>query len=166
LVGERSGVLAVLGEPVLVLPDWPTGLGKLGGRVSCRSGTIKVGPIKFPGGSGLLGFGASPEEIVMGDEFRILAEMSPDAPHPDFYSGFEFVASDGPMWQVSGVRRTLPCPPVGVTIMPGSAGLLITWPSENSRLQGAENVSGPWFDLGVESPVALAPGHPARFFRL
>jgi hypothetical protein len=159
---------AQLGEPVLVLPDWPLTIGKLGGGVSCRSGTIKLGTIRLPGGGVFgLGTGGAPgDETVIGDEFRILAELPPGSPLPDFYSGFEFVASDGVTWQVSGLQQTLACPSAAVTITSGSSGVVITWAGENFRLQGAENVAGPWFDLGVSSPVSLPLGHPARFFRL
>jgi hypothetical protein len=168
LVAERTGVWSQLGEPVLVLPEWPLSLGKLGRGVTCRSGTTRPGPIRVPGGGGLglLATKSAFEEIVLGDEFRILAELPSDAPHPDFYSSFEFLASDGPTWRVSGVERTVVCPTTAVNIVPGPGGLLITWPGENFTLQGAEKVRGPWFDLGVESPVSLLPNHPARFFRL
>jgi hypothetical protein len=163
VVAERTGMVAQLGEPVLVLPDWPLTLGKLGGRVSCRSGTVKLGTVRIPGAAGL---GALGDETVMGDEFRILAELPAGAPLPDFYSGFEFVASDGPTWQVTGLQQTLACPPAPATITRGSDGLVVSWSGENFRLQGAENVAGPWFDLGVSSPVTLPPGHFARYFRL
>jgi len=169
LVAERTGVLAALGEPVLILPDWPLTLGKLGGRVSCRSGTTKLGTIRLPGGGGGAGLfspAGAADETVVGDEFRILAELPPDAPHPDYYSQFEFEASDGPTWQVSGLQRTLACPPAAAVIATGPDGIVVTWSDGNSRLQGAESVAGPWFDLGADSPVSLAPGHPARFFRL
>ena len=52
---------------------------------------------------------------VMGDEFRILAELPPDAPLPDFYSGFEFLPNDGPTWQVSGLQRNVICPATAAT---------------------------------------------------
>jgi hypothetical protein len=168
VVAERTGVPAQLGQPLLVLPDWPVTLGKVGGRVSCRSGTIKPpGPIRLPGGGGgLLAAASGGEQVVVGDEFRVLAEMPEDALRPDFYSAFEFVASDGPTWQVSGLQRTLACAPGPVAIRRTAEGILITWSDDRFHLQGAEDVAGPWFDLGADSPVSLSTGHPARFFRL
>jgi hypothetical protein len=169
LVAERTGVSGQLSQPIFTLPDWPIGLGKLGGRVSCRSGTIKVGPIRFPGGGGgglLPADAALPGETVMGDEFRILAELPDSAPHPDYYSSFEFLASDGMDFALTGLQRTLACTPVPLAIGQTSEGLTLTWSAESFRLQGAENVTGPWYDLGVASPVSLNSTHPARFFRL
>ncbi len=166
LVAQQSGVPAQLGQPLLTLPDWPLSLGKLGQATPCRRGTIKLGGILLGGGGGLAP-GAKDAQIVMGDEFRILAELAPGAPHPDYYTGFEFIASDGPTWQVSGLQRVLACPaPTALSITPSSAGITLTWPAEAYRLQGAENVTGPWFDLPPASPVSLAPSYPARFFRL
>ena len=167
LVYSQSGVSGQLGQPVFTLPEWPSTLGKLGGRTPCRTGTVKQGTIRFPGGAGFAGFGPSPLDVtVVGDEFRIVAELADDAPRPDYYSGFEFVATEGADWGVSDLQRNLICTPVPMNLQRTADGLTIDWSGEGFRLQGAVDVTGPWFDLGAESPVSLGVNHPARFFRL
>jgi hypothetical protein len=105
---------------------------------------------------------------VIGDEFRILAEVPPGVPPPDYYyTGLDLFASDGPTWVVTNPQRILACPPTALSIAPnGNGGIEVTWPDAAFRLQGAEQVTGPWYDLGADSPVTVPPEHPARFFRL
>jgi hypothetical protein len=44
--------------------------------------------------------------------------------------------------------------------------MVIAWPVEGYRLLGAESLDGPWIDLGVASPVQMAPNAAQRYFRL
>ena len=164
VVAQRTGLTALLGQSLFTLPDWPETLGKLGGATPCRRGTFKPGIVRLPGGSSF-GFGEV-DEFIGADEFRVLAELPPGAPHPDFYSGFEFIASEGPTWRVSNVERNLICTPGPISSERSAEGLTLSWSGEGFRLEGAESVSGPWFDLGVASPVTLGPNHPGRYFRL
>lgn len=168
LVAERTGVTGQIGQPVFTLPEWPQTLGKLGGRTPCRVGTIRPGPIRLPSGGGapFLDGLAPAEEIVFGDEFRVIAEPPPEAVPPDFYSAFEFIVSEDADWGVSDLERTPACAPGGLHIARAADGVVIAWPDENYRLQGAVDVTGPWFDLGAGSPVSLGAGYAARFFRL
>jgi hypothetical protein len=169
IVHSRSGVLGQLGQPLFTLPEWPSTLGKLGGRTPCRTGTVRSGSIRFPGSSGgpPAGFGPSPlDEIIIGDEFRIVAELADDASRPDYYDGFDFVASEGADWGISDLQVIPACAPEALTITPVSDGVVITWSGDSYRLQGAESPAGPWIELGAVSPVSLSPGHSARFFRL
>lgn len=162
-VTQRAGISAQLGQALVVLDSWPLSLGKLGGRTPCRRITIKSGTIRFPGG-GLAGAGP---DTFAGDEVRILAELSDDAPRPDYYSGFEFEASEGADWGISNVQRTLACSSVPLSITHATpGGLTATWSGEGLRLQGAEKPTGPWYELGAASPAAVPPSSPARFFRL
>lgn len=161
LVAERSGVPARIGPPLLILPDWPVRLGKLGGRTPCRRGVIPPGNIVVPSIDPTV-----PPEIVFGDEFRVLAELPADAPHPAYYSSFEFVSSDGANWVVSDLHRTLACPPTSLRIDRTSDGMSLAWDCTGFLLEGAEELGGPWHELGVESPVSLHTGWPWRFFRL
>jgi len=161
LVAGRTGVAGVLGQPLLLLPTWPERLGKLGGTTPCRRGTIPPGMIMLPGSSA-----GQPPLIVAGDEFRILAEMPPGAPHPDYYSGFEFVASEDGDWGVTELQRTTICVAQPVAIAESTGNVVVTWTGATFRLQGAEQVTGPWFDLGADSPVQVPASSTARFFRL
>ena len=161
LVAGRTGVRGVLGQPVLILPTWPERLGKLGGTSPCRRGTIPLGTIMLPGDSA-----GEPPTSVDGDEFRILAELPPGAPHPDYYSGFDFIASEDGDWGVSQLTRTTICVPAPVAIVRASGGVNVTWAGQTFRLQGAERATGPWFELGVDSPLQLPASSTARFFRL
>jgi hypothetical protein len=47
-----------------------------------------------------------------------------------------------------------------------SAGINMSWQGDGFRLQGAESPSGPWYDLGVSSPVTLPANDALRVFRL
>src|SRR6185369_13544525 len=156
MVAQRSGLVGQLGQTLFTLPDWPESLSKLGGATPCRRGTIKLGTVRIPGSAGFGGFGFDePEQFVDADEFRILAELPPGAPHPDFYSAFEFISNDGPTWRVSNLTRTLICTPSPITIVRSPSTIALSWSGEGFRLEGAETVTGPWFDLGVDSPVLL-----------
>ena len=161
LVAERVGVAAELGHTLFTLPTWPEQLGKLGGPTPCRRIKIKqLGLITLPASGGL------PPQEVIGDECRVLAETPPGTPHPDCYSGFEFIATAGADWGVSNLLITPACTPVPLVVTRGPAGITATWVGDGFRLQGAVTLAGPWLDLGVGSPVTLPPNHPARYFRL
>lgn len=161
LVAGRTGVPGVLDNPLLILPTWPDRLGKLGGSTPCRRGKIPLGSIMLPGNSA-----GQPPTMVDGDEFRILAELPPGAPHPDYYSAFNFFASEDGDWGVTELTRTTICVPTPVAIARASGAVTVTWSGQNFRLQGSERVNGPWFELGTESPVQLPATSAARFFRL
>lgn len=161
LVTERISLVAELGHPLFTLPTWPEQLGKFGGATPCRRIKIKqLGLIKLPGGGGL------PPLEVMGDECRVLAETSPGTPHPDYYSGFEFIATEGGDWGIGELQITTACTPVPLNLIPAGDGIRATWEGDGFRLQGAVSLTGPWLDLGVSSPLLLPANHLERFFRL
>jgi hypothetical protein len=161
LVAERTGVPAGPDLPLLTLPSWPIRMGKLGGTTPCRRGQIPPGNIIIPNGDPTM-----PPQVVMGDEFRILAELPAGAPHPTYYSSFEFITSAGGNWGVTELQDQPACPPNSLQIVHTSAGIELTWDCAGYLLQGAEGATGPWYNLGVESPVRLHNGWPWRFFRL
>ena len=161
LVAQRTGVTGQLGQPLLTLPTWPTQLGKLGGATPCRRIKTPFGLFTLPGNGGTI-----PPQVVTGNEVRILAELPVAAPHPDYYSGFEFLASSDGDWGVSNLQRTTICVPAPVAIAKNSGGVSVSWTGTTFRLQGAEQVTGPWFELGVTSPVQVPATSTARFFRL
>lgn len=161
IVAERTGVAATLEQPLFTLPDWPNRLGKLGGATPCRRGKIPAGLITLPGGGP-----GQPPQVVFGNEFRVLAELPPGAPHPDYYSSFEFIASEGGDWGITNLQRTLTCTSAAFDIFRAGENVNLTWDCDGFLLQGAENAGGPWYDLGVESPALLPLSTPYRFFRL
>jgi hypothetical protein len=160
LVAQRIGVPATLGQTLFTLSGWPDRIGKLGGSTPCR--TIKRPPsaIVLPPIAGL------PPEVVVGDECRVLAETPSGTPHPDFYGGFEFLASPDADWGVSLVASEPAFAPQPLSITRTNSGTSVSWDNPDFRLQGATEITGPWFDLGVESPLSLPPLHPARYYRL
>lgn len=162
IVAERAGVPATLGDPILILPDWPARLGKLGGATPCRRGKPPIlGAFTLTGG----GLGL-PDQTVMGDEFRVLAELAPAAPHPDYYSGFELLGSAGATWAVTQLQTTSALSPPTATITAGPDGLTIDGATEGFGYLGATSVTGPFYDLGVvasavtgtnTTPIKLPP---------
>jgi hypothetical protein len=161
LVAERVGVPGVIGQPLFTLSTWPDRLGKLGGATPCRRGKLPPSLIALPPTGGGL-----PPVIVTGDEFRVLAELPPGAPHPDYYSAFQFLPSDGGDWAVEELTTTSICVAEPVAILEASGNVTVTWAGTSFRLQGAEQVTGPWYDLGPASPVTVPATSGARFFRL
>ena len=160
LLATRAGVPAELGRTLLTLPTWPEALGKISGPTPCRRIRIKLGTIILAGGGGL------PPQSVDGDECRIIAELPPGSPLPDAYTSFEFLASEGGDWGVSGLQTTPACTPIPISPTRTSDGVVFVWQGDGFRLQGAVSPTGPWLDLGVSSPVTLPVSHPGRFFRL
>ena len=160
LMAERTGVTGQLGSPLVTLPSWPNLLGKLGGSTPCRRVKTPLGLYQLPGS------GSIPPQAVLADELRVLAEMPVSAPHPDYYSEFDFIATADADWGITNVQRVLACTAVPLNITPATSGVTVTWTNGRFQLQGAENVSGPWFDLGAASPVTIPANSKARFFRL
>jgi hypothetical protein len=110
--------------------------------------------------------GGLPPVIVTGDEFRVLAEPLPGALQPDYYSAFQFLPSDGGDWAVEDLTTTSICVAEPVAILEANGNVTVTWAGNIFRLQGAEEVTGPWYDLGPASPITVPATSRARFFRL
>jgi hypothetical protein len=161
VVAERTGVPAQLGQVLFTLSTWPERLGKLGGATPCRRGKGPMGLVMLPdiNGTGV------PEEVT-GDEFRVLAELAPGAPTPDFYEAFEFLPSEGGDWGVTELDIVPSCVPEPMVITRSGGNVIVTWSGEGFALQGAEQATGPWYDLGAGSPVNVPASSSARFFRL
>lgn len=106
---------------------------------------------------------------LIGDEIRILPTV-PTSPagdaSPSFVIGLEIETSEGMESMAYGLEHTLACRPGPLTIERSSTGTVLTWESAGFRLQGAENVTGPWYDLGVEPPVTVELSSSMRYFRL
>ena len=164
LVAERTGVPASLDTPLFTAPGWPLSLGKLGGATPCRRGKPPFGAFRIPGPD-IDGDGQPDLVVVIGDEFRILAELPPGAPHPYYYSGFEFITSAEADWGISQLTRVSACATIPLSVRRTSSGIRIETESDGYRVQGAEKVTGPWYDLGAGSSVTVPATSAMRFFR-
>jgi len=69
-------------------------------------------------------------------------------------------------WSSYGLQTTPACVPVPLNIERTSTEIILSWPAAGFHLLGAENLNGPWYDLGPTSPVILTGNHSPRFFRL
>jgi len=102
----------------------------------------------------------------IGDEVQFIPVLSSGSPPFAFYSELQCIADPGTENLLYDLHRTLACTPVPLTVMRTPDNIVLTWEGSGFRLRGAENVTGPWLELGVSSPVVLNTAHPARFFRL
>jgi hypothetical protein len=148
--GEAEGA-AITEDNALLLDRWPDRFGQrsVNGTLVLTCGE----PFTISG--------------LTGDEVRIIPKLPAALELPEYIAGLECLGSEDSDNLLYGLQRTLACPPATLTVTRTSDGSIsITWPSDGYRLQGAENVDGPWYELGVTSPVSLNPNHEARFFRL
>lgn len=102
--------------PGLARAPWQTG-----GSTPCPRIKVPLGLIILPGGGGL------PPLKVQGDECRVLAETPPGTPHPDYSSGFEFIATESADWGVSELQVTTACVPVPLNPTRTTNGITATW---------------------------------------
>lgn len=152
LIGEGTGSgPAITADSPLIIDRWPD-----------RFGVLDHG--------GVLRLTTSTEFIVSGisgDELHFIPTLPGGAAGaPVFYTGLECLAGEGLDALLRNLQRTTACTPTALSLVRGSGGIVITWPGDGYHLQGAEHVTGPWFNLGVTSPVSLSSQAPHRYFRL
>jgi hypothetical protein len=137
-------------EDALLLDHWPERLAQL------------------PGGGVLSLTSSEPFNIqgFLGDEFQFIPHLPAGSTPFPFYSQLQCLAGAGSQNLLYDLHRTPACTPVPMHVTHTSDGLVVTWEGTGFRLQGAESLTGPWYDLGVASPVLLPASHPARFLRL
>lgn len=152
LVGEGTGEgAAIPPENPLVIDRWPDRFGRP---------AINEGYLALTSGEPFTVSG------IMGDELRFIPGLPPGMEFPETLRRLECLASDGMDSVLYGLERTLVCPPVTLHIGNAFEGVTVSGVgTDDYRLQGAEHVTGPWYDLGVTSSVTLPTTHPARFFR-
>jgi hypothetical protein len=120
-------------------------------------------------GNGVLRLTSSEPFNISGficDEVQLIPELSPGSLPFAFYSELQGLATAGTENLLYDLRRTLACTPVPLNVLRTTDSTVLTWQGQGFRLQGAENSTGPWLELGASSPVSLSASHPARFFRL
>jgi hypothetical protein len=151
LVGEGHGEGATIPpESPLTISDWPERWGYIAFNQS----------IHLYRSEGLMVSG------LTGDEIRIFPDLPPGGSPFDYASGLELRTSEGMESAAYGLVRTLACEPGPLHVERSATGTILSWSEEGFRLQGAETVEGPWYDLGVESPVLVETNALMRYFRL
>jgi hypothetical protein len=100
------------------------------------------------------------------DEVQFIPELPSGTPPVPYYGELQGLGSAGLDSMFYGLQRVPACAPATLTITPGSTGTVLSWSGDGYRLLGAETLDGPWIDLGLASPVVLAPNASHRYFRL
>ena len=101
-----------------------------------------------------------------GNEVQFIPELPPGSTPFPFYSELQCLGSVGSENLLYDLHRTIARVPIPLRVGNTPGGISLSWEGNGFRLQGAENVAGPWYDLGVSSPVSFGAPYPARFFRL
>jgi hypothetical protein len=157
LVSEMPHVPATLDSPLVTLGGFPGILGCPGVGVVSLSDTNPVVVI-----SGL----DCPTTGCVGTELRILPELTPAAVPPVAFDGLQCLISEGMDNLIYRLQTTPACSPVPLNAVASPGGIILSWEGDGFRVQGAETVAGPWYDLGLISPVTLSVNYPLRVFRL
>ncbi len=154
LIAQGSGEGPILGaDSPVQLEGWPQSFGQLD-----PMGTLRLtGRIVVVNGT---------EQRIAGDEIRFVPTPAANAEIPGAISRFECVTSTDVTGVLRGLRSTRACAPGQLQIDRATTGVSLRWNGEGFRLQGAERVTGPWLDLGGNSPVTLPADAPLRAFRL
>jgi hypothetical protein len=158
LLSEKAHVAATLETPLTTLSTLPTILGCPGLGVLSLSHT---NPFTVYSGLDCPAAGCPP-----GTELRIIPEFPTGHLAPAVFTELQCQASNGTDNLLYHLQRTLDCTPGPLNVVRASNGITLTWPDDGFRLQGAETVNGPWYDLGVSSPVTLPANSNLRAFRL
>ncbi len=157
LVAETNHVPATLASSLVTLGGFPGILGCPGVGVVSLNDTNPISVI-----SGL----ACSSGACSGTELRIQAEPTAQSSPPPAFMGLDCFISEGMDNLIHGLQTTPACTPVPLHFNATPDGVILVWQGEGFRLQGAETVVGPWYDLGVGSPVTLPPSSALRLFRL
>lgn len=139
---------ATLSTPLATMSGFPGILGCPGVRVLSLGNTNAFTVL-----SGL----DCPSGVCEGTELRILPELAPDSTPPVAFTGLACLISDGMDNLISGLQTTPACTPVPLNVVATLEGITLNWEGYGFRLQGAETVDGPWYDLGVSSRRPYRP---------
>jgi len=156
LVSETN-VPATLATSLVTLAEFP-------GNIDCPSvGVVSLSgtnPVIVLNGLGCPGIGC------IGTELRIIANLSAAARPPAAFTGLECVIGEGMDNRIANLQTTPACTPQPITANMKPGGVSLNWSGDGFRLQGAETVAGPWYDLGPIAPVTLPANSSLRLFRL
>ena len=157
LVTEKAHVAASSNSPIATLSGFPIILGCPGVGLLSLSHTNPFTVLSGLDCSGL---------PCVGTELRIVPEGTALTPPPAAFGPIACSISDGMDNLLYRLQTTPACIPVPLHVERISDTITLTWAADGFHLLGAENVNGPWYDLGVTSPVVLSANHRARYFRL
>jgi hypothetical protein len=143
------GPLVDPADPVL-LDRWPDRLAQLPGN-----GVLSLTSSELFNLSGFIG-----------NQVQFMPELPSGSPPFAFYSELQCLGSAGSENVLYDLHRTIVRTPIPLRVMHTPGGISLSWQGDGFRLQGAENVAGPWYELGLSSPVSFGASYPARFFRL
>ena len=156
LVAQATDVPATLASAVVTLAGFP-------GTFSCPSIGVVSLTDKYPI---VVLAGLKCSSGCTGTELRIIAETSTMATPPTAFTGMDYLISAGMDNLIYGLQTTPACSPVPMAVNATANGITLNWQGDGFRLQGAESLSGPWYDLGASAPVMLPANSALRFFRL
>jgi hypothetical protein len=157
LAAEKTHVPATLGSPLVTLGGFPGVLGCPGVGVVSLSDTNPLVVL-----SGL----DCPTPGCVGTELRILPELTSAAVPPVAFDRLQCLISEGMDNLIYGLQTTPACTPVPLNAVASPGGISLSWVGDGFRLQGAETLAGPWYDLGNSSPLRLPDNSSLRVFRL
>ena len=157
LVSEKLHVPATLDSPLVTLGGFPGILGCPQVGVVSLSDT---NPVVVMNGLDC------PTTGCVGTELRILPELTSAAVPPVAFDGLQCLISEGMDNLIYGLQTTPTCTPVPLNAVAGPGGIILSWEGDGFRLQGAEALAGPWYDLGNSSPLSLPVKSGLRVFRL
>ena len=107
---------------------------------------------------------------VYGDEIRLIPEVPASTELPLYLTALECLGNEGLETLIYDLQRAPACTPTELRMRQRPDMLTAEWDSlideSFTRLQGSENLNGPWFELGGKSPYPVSTNTPAKFFRL
>jgi hypothetical protein len=157
LVAETNHVPAVLAGTLVSLAEFPGIIGSPSiGTVSLSS----TNPVIVTSGldCGTLG--------CVGTELRIIAETTTMSTPPTAYTGFSAMIGEEMDYLIHHLQTVPACAPAPVQATLTPDGIRLEWQGDGFRLQVAESLEGPWYDLDVSSPATIPAPSSMRVFRL
>jgi hypothetical protein len=156
LVAQAKDVPATLASAVVTLAGFP-------GTFSCPS----IGVVSLTDQNPIVVLaGLNCSTGCAGTELRIIAETSTMSTPPSAFTGMDCFINADMDNLIYGLQTTPACSPVPIAVNGTATGITLDWQGDGFRLQGAESLIGPWYDLGASAPVMLPANSALRFFRL
>lgn len=156
LVSEMNHVSATLASSLVTLGSFPEILRCQGTSYVSLSSTNPF----------LVNGLTCPIAGCLGTELRVVPEFTALSTPPIAFTELAVSISEGMDNLLYDLVTTPACSPVPLDVAATPAGIHLNWSGDGFHLQGAESVTGPWYDLGVSPPVSLPANSNMRVFRL